>query len=282
MPRSLRVREECIRAVKSCLLRNGFPSQKILAEDLGMAQSTVSHFLNGKPVDYANFIEICRGLGQEWRDIADFEANSEPEEVVRVRAKVAILFDGAFLRIASLTPTPDRHQTIRFQQLHQALSAGGHEVFFINNSSDSGSYLKRCDYLLLLISEKSPLSEMVLEQVQLAKELHNLTAHKPAILPILVELNTPLSFDLLNYLEGIQPWLWRGVSDSFKLLSQILIIIKEGRTSLTADHELTVEWKVITSTKQSIIQPQPAAEPELPGGQVDVASQFYVERPPIE
>lgn len=59
-----------------------------------MAQSTVSHFLNGKPVDYANFIEICRGLGQEWRDIADFDANSEPEEVVLVRAKVAIVFEG--------------------------------------------------------------------------------------------------------------------------------------------------------------------------------------------
>ena len=248
-----------------------------------MAQSTVSHFLNGKPVDYANFIEICRGLGQEWRDIADFEANSEPEEVVRVRAKVAILFDEGFPsdRFANANARSTSHNTLS-QQLHQALSAEGHEVFFINNSSDSGSYLKRCDYLLLLISEKSAASEMVLEQVQLAKELHNLTAHKPAILPILVELNTPLSFDLLNYLAGIQPWLWRGVSDSFKLLSQILIIIKEGRTSLTADHELTVEWKVITSTKQSIIQPQPAAAPELPGGQVDLASRFYIDRPPIE
>ena len=90
MPRSLKVREEFIRAVKSSLLRNGFPSQKLLAEDLGMAQSTVSHFLNGKPVDYVNFIEICRGLGQEWRDLADFEANSEPEEVRVVSAKVAI------------------------------------------------------------------------------------------------------------------------------------------------------------------------------------------------
>ncbi|MEG4515332.1 MULTISPECIES: AAA-like domain-containing protein [unclassified Microcoleus] len=268
MPRSLRVREECIRAVKSCLLRNGFPSQKILAEDLGMAQSTVSHFLNGKPVDYANFIEICRGLGQEWRDIADFDANSEPEEVVLVRAKVAIV------RSTS-------HKTLP-QQLHQALSAGGHEVFFINNSSDSASYLKRCDYLLLLISEESAASEMILEQVQLAKELHNSTAHKPAILPILVELNTPLSFDLLSYLAGIQPWLWRGVGESFKLISQILTIIKEGRTSLTADHELAVEWQVITSTKQSIIQPLPAAPPELPGGQVELTSCFYIDRPPIE
>jgi len=262
------VREECIRAVKSCLLRNGFPSQKILAEDLGMAQSTVSHFLNGKPVDYANFIEICRGLGQEWRDIADFEANSDPDEVVLVRAKVAIV------RSTS-------HNTLS-QQLHQALRAGGHEVFLINNSSDSASYLKGCDYLLLLISEESAASEIVLEQVQLAKEFHNLTAHKPAILPILVEVNTPLSFDLLSYLAGIQPWLWRGAGESFKLLSQILTIIKAGRTSLTADHELAVEWKAITSTKQVIIQPLPAAPPELPGGQVEIASRFYIDRPPIE
>ncbi|MEG4107846.1 AAA-like domain-containing protein [Microcoleus sp. S13_C5] len=282
MPRSLRVREECIRPVKSCLLRNGFPSQKILAEDLGMAQSTISHFLNGKPVDYANFIEICRGLGQEWRDIADFEANSEPEEVVLVRAKVAIVFEGfPSERFANANARSTSHKTLS-QQLHQALSAGGHEVFFINNSSDSASYLKRCDYLLLLISEESAASEMVLEQVQLAKELHNLTVHKPAILPILVELNTPLSFDLLSYLAGIQPWLWRGVGDSFKLLSQILTIIKEGRTSLTADNELAVEWKVITSTKQSIIPPLPAAPPELPGGQVEIASRFYIDRPPIE
>lgn len=143
MPRSLKVREEFIRAVKSSLLRNGFPSQKILAEDLGMAQSTVSHFLNGKPVDYVNFIEICRGLGQEWRDLADFEANSEPEEVRVVSAKVAI-------------------------------------------------------------------------------------------------------------------------------------------AQSSADQELAVNLSQIISTKQSIIPPQPAASPELPGGQVEVASRFYVDRPPIE
>jgi hypothetical protein len=240
-----------------------------------MAQSTVSHFLNGKPVDYANFIEICRGLGQEWRDIADFEANSEPEEVLLVRAKVAILFEGF---VNALTTS----QNTLSHQLHQALSAGGHEVFFINNCSDEGSYLKRCDYLLLLISQESAASEMVLEQVQLAKELHNLTAHKPAILPIFVEFNTPLSFDLLSYLAGIQPWLWRGAGDTFKLLSQILTIIKEGRTSLTADHELAVEWQAISSIKQSIIQPLPAAAPELPGGQVELTSCFYIDRPPIE
>ena len=81
MPRSLKIHPQYIPAVKSSLLRNGFLSQKILAEDLGIAQSTVSNFLNGKPVDYANFLEICQALGQEWRNIADLSDLSSDREL---------------------------------------------------------------------------------------------------------------------------------------------------------------------------------------------------------
>ncbi len=289
MPRSLRLRLKCITTVKSSLLRNGFPSQKILAEDLGIAQSTVSHFLNGKPVDYANFIEICRGLNQEWRDIADFEAESQPDQVLSISAKIAILFEGfpsdrfpsdRFANANANARSHPNHTLI--QQLHQALTAASHQVFLVKNSSDSSSYLKVCDYLILLISAESAASEMILEQVQLAKELHNLTAQKPAILPICAQLNAPVSFDLLNYLAGIQSWQWRFVGDSSQLISEILTVVKEGRLSLSADHELAVNLSEITNTKQSIIQPLPAAAPELPGGQVDLVSRLYIDRPPIE
>jgi DNA-binding Xre family transcriptional regulator len=203
MPRSLRLRLKCIPAVKSSLLRNGFPSQKILAEDLGIAQSTVSHFLNGKPVDYANFIEICRGLAQEWRDIADFEDGSDSVETQSISAKIAILFVGVAPVGAGFANARSNPNHTLIQQLHQALTAASHEVFLVNNISKDNSYLKVCDYLILLISDESAASEMILEQVQLAKELHNLTAHKPAILPICVELNAPVSFDLFNHLAGI-------------------------------------------------------------------------------
>ncbi|MEK0179034.1 AAA-like domain-containing protein [Microcoleus anatoxicus] len=275
MPRSLRLRLQYIPTVKSSLLRNGFPSQKILAEDLGIAQSTVSHFLNGKPVDYANFIEICRGLNQEWRDIADFEDKCDSVEIQSIAAKIAILFEG-FANAQS-----SQNNTL-VQQLHQALTTASHQVFLVNNSSDSSSYLKICDYLILIICEEYAASEMILEQVQLAKELHNLTAKKLAILPIWVELNAPFSFDLLNYLAGIQSWQWRCVRDSSQLISEILTVVKEGRISLNADHELAVKLSKITNTQQAIIQPLPAAAPELPGGQVDLASRFYIDRPPIE
>jgi transcriptional regulator with XRE-family HTH domain len=61
------------------LRRNGYISQRILAEDLGISQSTVSNFLTGKAVDFSYFKEICDKLGLEWRDIADLELPDETD-----------------------------------------------------------------------------------------------------------------------------------------------------------------------------------------------------------
>ncbi|MCG6137457.1 MAG: AAA-like domain-containing protein [Nostoc sp. LLA-1] len=76
MPRSVRVRPEFISEVKSALPRNGYIRQTDLAEYLQISQSTISSFLNGRPVDYLNFREICRVLGLEWQDIADLTLES--------------------------------------------------------------------------------------------------------------------------------------------------------------------------------------------------------------
>ena len=70
MSRSLKVHKGCIFKVKESLKRNGYPRQKDLAEELVMSLSTVSSFLNGKPVDVLNFQEICNKLGFNWRDLA--------------------------------------------------------------------------------------------------------------------------------------------------------------------------------------------------------------------
>lgn len=77
MPRSIRVRPECISQVKSALPRNGYVRQIDLAESLQISQSTVSSFLNGRPVDFLNFTEICRALGLEWQDVANFSPDNE-------------------------------------------------------------------------------------------------------------------------------------------------------------------------------------------------------------
>src|SRR5919199_1459242 len=73
MPRSLKVHPEYINQVKSAVKRNGYPRQKDLAEDLEISLATVNNFLNGKAVDYLNFIEICQRLAQNWQTIAEFD-----------------------------------------------------------------------------------------------------------------------------------------------------------------------------------------------------------------
>ncbi|MGB3404356.1 MAG: AAA-like domain-containing protein [Microcoleaceae cyanobacterium] len=78
MPRSLKIAPDYISLTKSALLRNSFARQQDLAEDVGLARSTVSNFLNGKPVDYLNFYEISERLGLDWQKIADFQSDDVP------------------------------------------------------------------------------------------------------------------------------------------------------------------------------------------------------------
>ena len=74
MSRSLKVSSEYIPLVKSALRRNGFARQIDLAESVQVCKSTVWNFLNGKPVDYLNFFEICQKLGLDLHEIADFDS----------------------------------------------------------------------------------------------------------------------------------------------------------------------------------------------------------------
>jgi transcriptional regulator with XRE-family HTH domain len=69
MSRSLTVRQEFISKVKM-RVKQIFPRQKELAEELDLSLATISNFLNGKPVDHLNFLEICYRLSLTWQDIA--------------------------------------------------------------------------------------------------------------------------------------------------------------------------------------------------------------------
>ncbi|MBD2182579.1 helix-turn-helix domain-containing protein [Aerosakkonema funiforme] len=78
MARSLKVAPEYISKVKQAIQRNSFPSQQALADTLGIARSTVSNFLNGKPIDFSYFVEISQKLGLEWQEIACKEEFAPP------------------------------------------------------------------------------------------------------------------------------------------------------------------------------------------------------------
>lgn len=90
MPRSLRVRKEFIQKVKLAVKRNGFPSQRALAFDVGLALATVSNFLTGKPVDYVTFEELCQKLALSCREIADLDFDLPSQTVAEDKNTPAV------------------------------------------------------------------------------------------------------------------------------------------------------------------------------------------------
>ncbi|MGL6344349.1 MAG: hypothetical protein ACRC80_35030 [Waterburya sp.] len=71
--RSLKVHPESITKLKLAVWRKGFPRQIDLALELGMSLSTISNYLNAKPVAILNFMEISERLGfEDWREIVDW------------------------------------------------------------------------------------------------------------------------------------------------------------------------------------------------------------------
>ncbi|NER36968.1 MAG: hypothetical protein F6J93_23865 [Oscillatoria sp. SIO1A7] len=89
MSRSLRVSSKNIEKVKFALKRNNYPSQNAFASEVGLSRATVTSFLNGRPVDFLNFTEICEKLGLNWQEIAhqDFEEQNDPAPPEAVKSQ---------------------------------------------------------------------------------------------------------------------------------------------------------------------------------------------------
>ncbi len=192
----------------------------------------------------------------------------------------------------------------------EALKAVGHQAFmatvgvnppFCPPSGEDwfahiDAELKQCDYFLLLLSPQAAVSEMVIEELRRAKELRDSRPnHKPVMLPIRVNcsLNEPLNHDLRSYLQGIGQREWTSPADTPILIQEILSLLADsesGRVREWGSGSLT-DWENLShppsySLPTSAIAlngpPLPVAEPELPNGQVRLASAFYVERVPYE
>ncbi|MDX2211662.1 MAG: AAA-like domain-containing protein [Oculatellaceae cyanobacterium bins.114] len=209
-------------------------------------------------------------------------SSSESDEISRLETVGARFF------ISYRSQDPDQSLA---RQFYTTLRASGHEVFMAAESIQLGDNwsqridqeLEQCDYFVLLLSPKSAISEMVTEEVRRAKELHDSSAdQRPVILPIRVNfpMSSPLNYDLRGYLNRIQQREWRSPDDSPEILQEILNVVKgrEMAQILPADEisPVTLVFDPLTCP------PGPIAEPELPGGQVDLASQFYIDRPPVE
>ncbi len=176
------------------------------------------------------------------------------------------------------------------EQLSKSLISAGYEVFLAGENIRWGenwpqrieAELKQCDYLLLLLSEQSAMSEMVTEEVRRAKQLRDARPDaKPVILPIRVNfpLTSPLNYNLRGYLDRIHQREWRSDEDTPMIIQDILTILAEGKIP---EEISEIATEIPPAWAQPGSCPFPTAMPELPEGQVDLASVFYIERPPIE
>ncbi|NJR69927.1 MAG: ATP-binding protein [Synechococcales cyanobacterium CRU_2_2] len=80
--RSLCVAAEKVGRVKAALKRCAFASQQALATESGFSLSTVKSFLNGRPVDRLNFIELCEKLGLDWQAVVAIETEEGAADAV--------------------------------------------------------------------------------------------------------------------------------------------------------------------------------------------------------
>ncbi|MCL2934453.1 MAG: TIR domain-containing protein, partial [Trichodesmium sp. MAG_R03] len=185
------------------------------------------------------------------------------------------------------TQNPDQELARQFKKV---LTGAGHQVFMLAEHIRLGENwfrrinkeLKRCDYLLLFLPPQSAQSELLTYQVQLARELQfSRPDRKPVILPIRVgfSLGTALNHDLRGYLYRIQQREWRSPEDTVIILKEVLTLLAAPPGNIALEVEEKEEISLseeISSIASANFPPLPSAEPEIPGGQIDVASTFYI------
>lgn len=148
--------------------------------------------------------------------------------------------------------------------------------------------LNTCDYLLLLLSPFSACSEMVTEEVGLAKRLQSSREDRKP-LTLAIRLNCPLNLlnhDLRGYLRGMPQIEWRSPDDTPATIQQVLQLVGASEAGEKEENRgigsLDPARIILPYAATPHHPPQPVAEPELPRGQVELASAFYVERPGID
>ncbi|MDZ7994594.1 MAG: AAA-like domain-containing protein [Nostoc sp. EfeVER01] len=264
-------------------LEPGFSGAPIWDEQLqGVAGIAVAAEME-RTAAKAAFIIPTQVLITAWSDLVEQALSLEK---MQQQPKVKRANDSARVFISYRSQDPDLTLA---QQFYEAIKAAGHEAFMAGESIRFGENwperidreLEQSDYFLLLLSPKSATSEMVTEEVRRAKQLQDLNPeNKPIILPIRVNfpLDSPLNYDLRGYLQRIQQREWKSSADTVKISQEILTILAEDYEANYTEDELTTAVAVENLEEP----PLPVAEPELPEGQVDMASAFYIERPPIE
>ena len=175
---------------------------------------------------------------------------------------------------------PDRTLAHTFAD---ALKKAEHGVFIDTGIRWGADWVKRIrealektDYLLVLLSREAANSEMVVEEVMIARELAQQRNGVPIILPIRINLpfSEPLPYHLSAYLRTIQQERWNGEEDTARLTDQLLDILAEQAGWTDGEQD-----EASGGVRQEA--PQPYFDPRdllIPGGALEVGWSLYIMR----
>jgi hypothetical protein len=165
-----------------------------------------------------------------------------------------------------------------------ALRRAGHDVFMDTGIRWGADWIRtirealaQADYLLLLLSREAAASEMVQEEILLAKELAKERNGLPLILPVRVCLPfaEPLPYPVSTHLDHIQQENWADDWDTPRIVTHLLDITSRQTT-----------WQTTPAEPQPFSRlrsdmPKPQFDPRelvIPGGALEMDSRFYISR----
>lgn len=178
------------------------------------------------------------------------------------------------------------------EELSKALKQAGHQLELsrepLRSSSEELSQLdeqlKQCDWLILLLSPKWANSEIAIELLRRVKERQEVRPNrKPILISIRVNCKPylPFNHDVREYLSGSFQYELHADAQLPQLLARILDLLAQT-TFKKLLMPPTEDEGIIPPLSTIDCLPLPVAEPELPSGQVRLASAFYIERSPYE
>jgi hypothetical protein len=135
--------------------------------------------------------------------------------------------------------------------------------------------VKESDYLIILLSEHSVHSEMVIAEIETAH--HHRKAHgKPKILPVRLTYYEPLVYPLNAYLNSLQWARWDSDSDTPRLIAELKRAVSGGALSNKAiDTKTAILPEDEIPTAFANIPSRDLGSPE---GTMPHQSPFYIER----
>ncbi len=169
------------------------------------------------------------------------------------------------------------------EDLRAGLTTAGHEVFIDRGMRVGTDWVKEiskridwCDFLVVLLSEASIHSEMVLGEVRMAHRKRR-QDDRPQVLPIRVRYDGPLDYELDSYLARVQYLRWTGPVDTSHVLGEIIAVSAPDELRQVAEAPAVFRPPPVAKDPG---RPQPSEDvrPLLPGGTMKLSDEFYVRR----